>query len=282
MKTRPLSFLSAASFLVLVSAAASTACSSAPTADLSDENVATTSAALSTSLGTSGIASLSSSDPAAAASAAAADKDGDECRTRSVDPAQPNVVHVVLNDCSGRFGRHHVSGNMTITFSLNADGSLHAEHQSDSLTMDGRPATHDASADITFDGDVRHVNWHGVWTHTKLDGETAEHTADHVIEVNRATHCRTVNGTGVTHVGARQIDSTITDFTTCEGTGDIDACPTGKIEHDNVAKGRTMTETFDGSDVASVQIIKPKGETSKAVTLNCGPSSEPSASTTAP
>jgi hypothetical protein len=271
MMTRPASL---ASFLFFAFAATTPACSSAPTSDLADENVATGAAALSTSIGTTGLSSITSNDPAAAATAAAEDQDGDECRTRTIDPSLPNVVHVVLKDCTGRLGRHHVSGNMTITFSANSDGSLHAEHQSDSLTIDGLPATHEASADITINGDLRHVTWHGVWTHTKTDGETATHTADHVIDIDRATHCRTVNGAGITHVGDRQIDSKITNFITCEGPSDVDSCPTGTIEHDNLAKQRTVTEIFDGSNVASVQIVKPKGETTRQVTLNCGPTSQ--------
>lgn len=265
--------VSLASFLLALSAAP-TACSSAPSPDLADENVATSAAALSTSVGTTGISAITSNDPVLAATAAKEDHDGDECRTRSVDPVSPNVVHVVLNDCTGRLGRHHISGSMTITFTANADGSLHAEHRSEDLTIDGRPATHAASADITFDGDLRHVVWHGVWTHTKADGETAEHTADHIIDVDRATHCRTINGTGVTHVADRQIDSTITAFTTCAGAEDIDTCPTGTITHDNLAKQRTVTELFDGSNVASIQITKPKGETNRQVTLNCGRTSQ--------
>lgn len=271
MMTRSTSFVS---FFVFGFAALSAACSSAPSSDFADENVATAAAALSTSTGTTGLSSISSNDPAAAATAAAADKDGDECRSRSIDPNLPNVVHVVLKDCTGRLGRHHISGNMTITFTSNANGSLHAEHQSDSLTIDGLPATHEASADITFDGDHRLVTWHGVWTHTKADGETATHTADHTIDINSATHCRTVNGSGTTHVGNRQIDSKITNFTTCEGPNDIDACPTGLIEHDNITKQRIVTELFDGSDIATIQIVKSKGETTRQVTLNCGPTSQ--------
>jgi hypothetical protein len=196
--TRSASF---ASFLFFAFAATATACSSAPTSDLADENVATGAAALSTSIGTTGLSSISSNDPSAAATAAAEDKDGDECRTRTIDPAAPNVVHVVLKDCTGRLGRHHVSGNITITFSANADGSLHAEHQS-------------------------------------------------------------------------QIDSKITNFITCEGPSDVDSCPTGTIQHDNPSKQRTVTEIFDGSNIASVQIVKPKGETTRQVTLNCGPTSQ--------
>lgn len=62
------------------------------------------------------------------------------------------------------------------------------------------------------------MTWHGA--HTKADGETATPTT---IDINIiATHCRTVDGTGTTHVGNRQIDSTITNFTTCEGPNDME------------------------------------------------------------
>jgi hypothetical protein len=262
-------------FLGLAGLVSLTACSSADSGDFSDENLATSSAALSTGEGTQELSNISSNDPAAAATAFVSVSDKDDCRTRARDASDPNVVHVTLNDCTGHLGRHSVSGTITITFSANADGSLHAEHQSDSLTVDGKPATHQASADITFDGDQRHVTWHGTWTHTNKNGELVTHTGDRIIDVDRATHCRTVNGTGVTHVADREIDSTITDFTTCEGPSDVDACPTGTIEHDNLTKNRTATETFDGSDTAHIDIVKPKGETTRDVTLNCGPSSAP-------
>jgi hypothetical protein len=250
-------------------------CSSADSADFSDENVATSSAALSTSEGTQELGNVSSSDPATAADGFASTADKNDCRTRTRDASDPNVVHVTLTNCTGRLGRHSVSGTITITFSANADGSLHAEHQSDSLTVDGNPATHHASADITFDGDQRHIIWHGTWTHTGKNGEVATHTGDRSIDVDRTTHCRTVNGTGVTHIGDREINSTISDFKTCEGPNDVDTCPTGTIEHDNLAKQRSVTESFDGSDVAHVDIVKPKGEKSRDVTLNCGPGSAP-------
>src|SRR5450631_4192094 len=90
-------------FLALITTSA--ACGSAPSSDLADESVATTAAALSTSVGTTGLSSISSNDPSAAATAAATDTDGDDCRTRTIDPTLPNVVHVVLTDCTGRLGR---------------------------------------------------------------------------------------------------------------------------------------------------------------------------------
>lgn len=262
-------------FLGLASLLSLAGCGSDDSADFSDENVATSSAALSTAEGTEELSNVTSNDPAAAADAIAGDKDGDDCRTRTRDASDPNVVHVTLDNCTGRLGRHSVSGTITITFSANPDGSLHAEHQSDSLSVDGRPATHQASADITFDADQRHVVWHGTWTHINKNGELATHTGDRLIDVDRATHCRTVNGTGVTHVGDREIDSTISDLKTCEGPSDIDSCPTGTIEHDNLTKKRTATETFDGSDVAHIDIVKPKGEKTKDVVLNCGVGSAP-------
>jgi hypothetical protein len=272
----------AASIATLGLSAATAACSSAPdSTDVSDENVATSAAALSTGVGSTGLGGIESSDPTAAAAALVASNDGKECRTRTLDPNDPNVVHVVLNDCTGLMGRHHVSGSLTITFSANADGSLHLELASDSLTLDGLAATHQGSADVTFDGNSRHAVWHSVWTHTRRNGELATHNGDHTIDFDSSTGCRTVNGTGVTHVGNRQIDSTITNLVTCEGTNDVDSCPTGTIEHDNLAKQRKAVETFDGTDVATIDISRPKGDRTRTVTLNCGKDSQVESNVTA-
>jgi len=272
----------ATSIALLGLSAAPAACSStADSSDVSDENIATSAAALSTGVGSTGLRSISSSDPMAAAAALAASDDGKECRTRTLDANDPDVVHVVLNDCTGLMGRHHVSGSLTLTFSANDDGSLHIELASDSLTLDGLPATHQASADITFDAAARHAVWHSVWTHTRHNGELATHNGDHVVDFDSSTGCRTVNGTGVTHVSKRQIDSTITNLVTCEGSNDVDSCPTGTIEHDNLAKQRKAVETFDGTDVATIDISRPKGDRTRTVTLNCGKDSQVESNTTA-
>ena len=127
---------------------ASACANGADDADLADEKVATESSALASGLTLHAVASAEPGAPKAAADAVLAEKDPGGCRTRTRDAELPNVVHVTLRDCVGHLGRHHVSGEIRVTFSDNPDGSLHAEHESVWLTIDGRPATRTATADL--------------------------------------------------------------------------------------------------------------------------------------
>jgi hypothetical protein len=239
--------------------------------DLDDEKTATTVSALDLGTDSTELDELSNLDPAHAASELAASKTKG-CRTRTVDPVSPNVVHVVLSGCTGRFGKHVVNGEVTVTFSPNPDGSLHADKVSSDLTIDGRPFTRKVSADIKVTGNVRYVSRHSEQTGTKKNGDTLVHTGDHVVVTDRTTRCRTVNGTGHSLVGgSRKIESTITSFQTCETPEGEDLCPTGTIEHVNETKGKTINKTFDGSTTATIDVSKPKGDKTKIWTLDCTP-----------
>jgi hypothetical protein len=238
--------------------------------DLDDEKTATTASAIDLGMNADEIDDLASLTPAQAARDLASSTSG--CRVRTVDPVNPNVVHVVLTNCTGRFGKHVVNGNVTVTFSANTDGSLHSEHVSSNLTIDGRPFSRTASSDIKVTGNVRYVSRHSEKTGTKKNGATLVHTGDHVIVHDRTTRCRTVNGTGLSIAsGNRRIDSTITNFQTCDTATGEDLCPTGTIEHVNHTKSKTVNKLFDGSTTATIEISKPKGEKTKVWTLDCTP-----------
>ena len=249
-----------------------TACSGAGTNDqFDDEKAATTVAALDVGTSAPESADLDSVDPSKAASDLAAAKT-ESCRTRTVDPINPHVVHVVLAGCAGRFDRHVVSGDLTVTFSSNADGSLHSESVSSNLTIDGRPFTRTVSEDIAIAGNIRTVTRHAEKTGTKANGETFVHTGDEVVVTDKSTGCRTENGTGHSVIGGgRNIESTITNFQTCEAPSGEDYCPTGSIEHVNEAKGKTILKTFDGSATVNIDISKPKREVTTTWTLACTP-----------
>jgi hypothetical protein len=247
-------------------------CSSDPANDdLDDEKEATTASALDVGTSSTELGDLTSADPAAAASGTAASKTKG-CHTKTVDPGNPNVVHVTLDGCTGRFGRHVVSGHLTVTFSANADGTLHSETVSEDLTVDGRPFSRTVSADITIAGDTRHVSRHSEKTGTKKNGDSLVQTEDETVVIERATRCRTVNGTGHALVGGnRNITSTTTNLQTCEAADGDDLCPTGTVEHANEAKGKTRVATFDGSATATLEISKHKGSETKSWSLDCTP-----------
>lgn len=237
--------------------------------DFDDEKTSATVAALDEGTSATEIDELASADPTKAAANLCAPR-VKGCRTRTCDSANPNVVHVALDHCGGRFDRHDVSGALTITFSANADGSLHSETTSDNLTIDGRPFSRNVSADITLSGDTKTIRRHAVKTGTKHNGDSLVHTGDEIVVVNRASRCRTVNGTGTAIVdGDRKITSTITALETCETPDGEDYCPTGTIESVNASKHKTVVKSFDGSTTASISISKPKGDKAKSWTLHC-------------
>lgn len=251
--------------IVVVTGCASAATESDPFAD---EKVATEALALDQGVSAAEMAEVGSADPAEAARSLAEKPKG--CRTRTVDARDPNVVHVVLAGCSGRFDRHVVSGELTITFSAGVGGALHAESVSRDLTVDGRALSRTVSSDIVLEGDVRTVTRHAESRGTNRKGESVTKSSDETIVANRATRCRTVNGTGHALVGGtRGVDTTITDLSTCETAEGEEACPTGTISHVTESKGKTVIQTFDGTPIAKVATTKPKGNEEKTWTLAC-------------
>jgi hypothetical protein len=252
------------SLLVSFVVALASACSSGDGADgqLATDGAAIVSASDNAAIGLSAGAfeAPTSADATLAPSALAVappDPGDTGCRTRQLDPSDPKTVIVTLHDCTGLFGRRVVSGTELIHFSAGANGVLHADLHSENLTVDGRPASHVASADIAFDGALRHVTWQGSWQGVSDAGEAVSHSSDLTIEVDTTAHCRTRNGTAETSIGTRQIASTITNVKVCRDADGDAGCPTGSVVHTRVATGKELTVTFDGTDQA--EITTPRG-----------------------
>ncbi len=189
-----------------------------------------------------------------------------KCRTRAKDPNDPSKVIITLNECKTRFGRHSASGTIIVQFSQGADANtLQAVFTSQGLTIDGKPATHSATADIMIDGMTRHIEWNGGFDTVSDSGEAISHTSALTIHVDKATKCRTRNGTGQTTVGDRQMSTTFTDFQVCRNDMGIRMCPTGSVSHTRGDK--SISVAFDGSNVAVV--TTPKGNTFEK-SLLCG------------
>jgi hypothetical protein len=188
------------------------------------------------------------------------------CVTRARDAADPRAAHLTFHGCSGPFGMLDLKGSETVVFSEEEDGALVAQIHGEALTANGKPIAFAATAEITFDGAVRHVNWQGAWTHENGQGTGIEHSSELSVDVDTATGCRTVNGNAKTHVGAREVDTTITDLVTCENPDGEEACPEGKATHTSAKMQRSVTLEFDGSDLAAV--TAPSG-ISWDVTLVC-------------
>jgi hypothetical protein len=212
---------------------------------------------------------VQSQDPAAAASSVAAAQWWPAgCATRTRDASNPLVVHVHLDNCTGPFGIRKHTGDITVTFSKNGDGSLHAEATSANMTINDKPVTFSASRDITLASGIIDVKGHAAWTRVNAAGDTVSHTTAVETQIDVKARCRESNGTAVTRVGSREIDSTIKDYKICREADGTDGCPSGEITHENMASGRTISVSFDGSNEATV--TGPRGGTVQ-VPLVCGP-----------
>lgn len=234
-----------------------------------EEMTGTDESALELGLSPTALEQVNVADPAAMADALVAKSKEDGCRTRVKDAENPNVVHVFLDNCTGRFGRHTRSGEITVTFSTNDDGTLHADHQSVWLTIDGQPATRHATADITFDGETRHVVWHGEKSVTKADGEEVTRVVDHVVDVDKRTHCSVVNGTATITKNDKIVHAELVDLTSCELAEGGHSCPTGTINATVEGRDVRITKSFDGTETAVIEVVKPKGVKTEEVLLNC-------------
>lgn len=239
------------------------------TGDDVEEMTGSDESALDLGVSTSALEVATVADPAAMADAMVTKSDAEGCKKFVKDTENPNAVHVFLDNCPGRFGRHTKSGEILVTFSTNSDGSLHADHQSITLTIDGQPATRHGTADITFDGDNRHVVWHGEKTLTKDDGQDVTRVADHVIDIDRATHCSVLNGTATITKDDKVVHATLSKLTTCAVSGGGYTCPTGEIDATVEGRDVQITKTFDGTETATIEVVKPRGVKSREVLLNC-------------
>lgn len=190
------------------------------------------------------------------------------CKTRTKDATNPAVVHIHFQDCTGPFGLKHLSGDETAIFSKNADGSLHVAVSDDgNLTVNGKPVQHSGAGDITIVSGKKNVAWKGAWDRSNDKGETVSHTTDLQIVADPATGCRTSNGTGVTLVGTREVDTKYENLEVCKN-GSGNPCPSGTVEHTAKKSGKTVTVEFDGTAQASV--TGPAGHTFD-VPLVCTP-----------
>lgn len=190
------------------------------------------------------------------------------CMTRTKDAQNPRVVHLHFDHCTGPFGLVKLTGDEVVTFAKAADGQLTATFASENLLANGKPVTHSAVAEITLDGDERTVAWQGAWTRVNGKGITVSHTSDLSIKVDTKTRCRVEDGSAVTMIGDREIDTLLEKIKLCPNLEGNEGCPSGVIKHTAKKSGKTVTVEFDGSDQAT--ITGPKGNSFTA-DLVCTP-----------
>jgi hypothetical protein len=248
--------------LVILSGTAIAGCNRGGADDGGDEDVDSATAALAadgtdasaaasqaTDIDSQVFAAIDVTDPTAAAIEATSSPvtSPPACVTRSQLSA--TEIEFTFNGCTGPFGLVALTGSETATFSEGAGGALHIELASDGLMANGLPIVHAASADVTFDGALRHVDWHGGWTHTTVAGRAVAQTNDFTLAIDTASSCVTIDGTSDTTVDARGVNLSFSSLKLCGfATG---ACPSGSVAITGENRPGVLTLSYDGSgDVA--------------------------------
>ena len=265
------SLASRAAHLTLVpSAALLLGLSGCASLDEDDERLFSTTEALSASLGGDGLDSLSAPDPAQAAADFSQAKAGDEsCRTRTLDPSDPHVVHVTLNGCTKRFGRRVVDGKLTLTFSEGEAGALHIERVSEDLRIDGRPASLRASTDLTFSGDSRTAQTQSTLTRTREDGSELVRSGSHTLTFDRGSLCRVLEGSSTSTLDGEPLGNGRSELSWCELEDGTELCPVGEVEHHRPARGKHVLTRFDGSATAQAEVTTPRRSFTRTIPLSC-------------
>lgn len=228
---------------------------------LADEQLASDGAeesaasAQSTNIGNVVFTAITSQDPNTAASDVGTSPQTllpEGCVSRSKDASDPLVAHITFNDCTGPFGLVHLKGEVVATFSAGTGGALHVDLAGKSLTANDHPLDYAATADVTLDGAMRDVKWHGSWKATTTKGLAVDHSSDLTISVDTAALCLSGSGTAETSVATRGVNTDIKDYKIClDGSGAV-LCPTGSVTHTVKLTGKQISVAFDGSDKAEI------------------------------
>jgi len=177
--------------------------------------------------------------------------------------ASGTTLTYTLNNCTGRYGLVHVTG---VVVAMLADGSDGLDIMVSSTGLKVNRATLDLSATavLSDDGSKRKLvvttNSSGVGPR----GNAFTRVGSYTVERDPATACVSLDGQWQLDVtNARSRSTTVSGLARCDGM-----CPAagGTITHTGIL-GRTVTVTFDGSDVASWTTSNAHSGT---VDLTCG------------
>jgi hypothetical protein len=172
-----------------------------------------------------------------------------------------SVVTHVFDDCTGPYGRLHLTGTVTPTWSLGTTG-VSVAHASQGFQING--AVVDLAVTATYGYENGVYTWHRVGT---MDGSTADglpidHTVDTTTAWDATALCITRNGNSSTSIEGRDFSRQITGYERC-GVG-FYGCPSAGtftlvrgtstvIVHFN--GGRSYDLTVDGRTFSDRQML---------------------------
>lgn len=171
----------------------------------------------------------------------------------------PTTVYK-LNDCTGPHGLVHVTGTVTVVFSVAGDG-VHAVATAKELKVNSAVIDVDAAAVYTVNGDTKKLQVTSKTSGTGVRGNFFVHTGAYVATWDAT--CMTLDGAWQTKAGGYTWSTTVANYKRCSGM-----CPAagGSVVYTGGISGVTVTVTFDGGGTA--KWVSSRGRTG-AVIVNC-------------
>lgn len=167
------------------------------------------------------------------------------------------VLTYELEDCTGPFGLVAVTGIVTVTYSLVAEG-IKAEAVANGLLVNGSTMDINATGIYSISGDTQTLAVETRGDGTGPRGVTFVRDGSYTLTWDDAAGCAGLDGDWSTQTLGRTWSTTVSGFSKCQNR-----CPAsgGSISYTGGFSGVTVTVSFDGSPAAAWQSSRGKSGT---------------------
>jgi hypothetical protein len=174
-----------------------------------------------------------------------------------------NVVTYKLSDCTGPYGLVHVTGSVTVTYTVDASG-VHADAASTGLLVNGATLNLDSHADYTVNGTAKKLVVATQGSGTGAFGNAIARNGSYTLTWDDASMCGTLDGAWSTQIGSDTWSTAIAGYAQCKYH-----CPSsGTLTHTGGISKVTVTVKFDGSADATWSTSTGRSGT---IALFCAP-----------
>ena len=162
----------------------------------------------------------------------------------AVATASGPTVKVIYDNCTGPRGLVHVTGELDLTISVTAGGTIGVHGAATGFQVNGATLDIDTTATYATNGTAHTLTVHTDGSGVGPRGNDVEHTGDYTITWDTGSQCGAIEGSWETDRAASS-RSTQVDLSRCASS-----CPSGTLTHKYIA-GASVTVTFDGTAVAT-------------------------------
>ncbi|NUO47335.1 MAG: hypothetical protein HOV80_00615 [Polyangiaceae bacterium] len=156
-----------------------------------------------------------------------------------------NRVIFTMSGCTGPWGRLEVNGQTQVTLSPgDGAGTFAIDFISEGLTLNGRPASFDVSADVEITEAAKTIAWTGTFQGTAADGREVLHDADIELVLNTDGSV-SLSGSSSVSIGFRGVEVDIAELVR---NGPVGTCPEGTVTVARKVGDLSVTLTFDGTN----------------------------------